>query len=108
MEGEARTVFGEMSSKFDDICPKFDDICPNFGDISPKTPRKAPCRRRYIGGSAPKHPALAGSPCLGAPFGRKPLASANGITYSESVMWSLICCGSGDQIFLKTASFLKI
>ena len=54
-------------------------------------------------GLCPQTPTLAGSPYLSAPFGRKPSALAYGVTNSESVMWSLISCGSSDQIFLKTA-----
>ena len=59
------------------------DNCPK---ITPQGRGKAPYRRQYIRGSAPKPLALAGSPCLGASFSRKPSASA--YTNSERVMWA--------------------
>ena len=62
-----------------------------------------------ISGALPPNPrpwlaALADSPDLSAPFGRRPSASAYGITNSESVMWSLISCGSSDQVAVGVAT----
>ena len=41
MEGEAQTVFGEMSLNFGELSSNFDEMSSNFDDICPKTPRIA-------------------------------------------------------------------